>query len=634
MPLKSLSSRLKSLTLLWVAVAAGSIILTLLFSWRLEGGGAAINDAGSLRMQTYRLALQIQQQAPTAEIEQKIQHFDETLLTLQQGDPTRPLFLPDTAPIREHMALLQSQWNGTIKPMFQAAVTSPQAPDNARLYDFVGNIDDLVRAVEAVNTRYTKLLRLFQSALMAMVLISAVIMIMLLYIWVIKPLEILQRGMSAIHDGQLGVQVPLDSSSEFAQVDEGFNRMSLRLQRLYTHLEQEVANKTRDLADKNYSLETLYFFARFLNRAQSEPEAAEMFLQKIMAIVPAQAGSIRLIDLQRRRMDLMAHVGLPESLQNADACRRLDDCLCGQSVRNDNWQPILFAENAAEHHVEHDALPVTTCEKFGFRLLHLVKIRYGGQDLGVMALYFDEDYTIKASISKLLKTLCNQFGVVITNIRLADESRHLAVLQERNLLAQGLHDSIAQSLTFLNLQVQMLESALQAQETEQAAENLQFIKEGVQECYDDVRELLLNFRTKISSKEFGEAVQTLVERFEQQTRMKVNIIRRGDGPPLNTEQQLQFIFILQESLSNIRKHAQASNVSIELDNRQDFVMRITDNGQGFDLAHFKQLPGKHVGVRIMQERAHRIRAHLQLNSQPGQYASVCLTLPHQERALA
>ena len=76
------------------------------------------------------------------------------------------------------------------------------------------------------------------------------------------------------------------------------------------------------------------------------------------------------------------------------------------------------------------------------------------------------------------------------------ERRLLAVLQERNLIAQGLHDSIAQALTFLNLQVQMLESAFASDQREQAEENIGFIKDGVQECYEDVRELLMNFRTK------------------------------------------------------------------------------------------------------------------------------------------
>ena len=86
---KSLSSRLKLLTLLWVTAAVGSIVLTLLLSWRLEGGAAAINDAGSLRMQTYRLGLILRETGNQAEVDDRIRRFDETLHTLQTGDPAK-----------------------------------------------------------------------------------------------------------------------------------------------------------------------------------------------------------------------------------------------------------------------------------------------------------------------------------------------------------------------------------------------------------------------------------------------------------------------------------------------------------------------------------------------------------------
>ena len=169
---------------------------------------------------------------------------------------------------------------------------------------------------------------------------------------------------------------------------------------------------------------------------------------------------------------------------------------------------------------------------------------------------------------------------------------------------------------------------------DQVTENLQFIKEGVQECYEDVRELLLNFRTKISRKEFAEAVQTLVDRFEQQTQVPVTLNWQGDGPDLNSEQQLQFIFILQESLSNIRKHAHAQNVVITFDNRQDFIMTITDDGLGFDPTKLAEQSGSHVGLNIMRERALRIHARLELDSSAGGgHTRICLTLPQQERIL-
>ena len=353
-----------------------------------------------------------------------------------------------------------------------------------------------------------------------------------------------------------------------------------------------------------------------------------MFLQKVMALVPAKAGSIRLLDFKRRRMDLISHIGLPETLQTADACRQLDDCLCGQSVCQGNWQPIHF------HDYPLVDESVTNCKKAGFHHLQVFKICYSGQELGMMTLYFEQDCAPNTVSNDLLDALCNQLGLVLTNIRLADESRQLAVLQERNLMAQGLHDSIAQTLTFLNLQAQMLESALSEGKQDQVTENLQFIKEGVQECYEDVRELLLNFRTKISRKEFAEAVQTLADRFEQQTQVPVTLNWQGDGPDLNSEQQLQFIFILQESLSNIRKHAHAQNVVITFDNRQDFIMTITDDGLGFDPTKLAEQSGSHVGLNIMRERALRIHARLELDSSAGGgHTRICLTLPQQERIL-
>ena len=334
---KSLSSRLKLLTLLWVTAAVGSIVLTLLLSWRLEGGAAAINDAGSLRMQTYRLGLLLRETDNQAEVDDRIRHFDETLYTLQAGDPARPLFLPDTPEVRQHMAQLQQRWQQQIKPMMLAATRQPSAFQDAPLHDFVRSIDDLVRSVEAVNTRHTYWLRLFQSALLAMVLLGAGVMVVVLYLWIIRPLDNLQSGVRAIHDGDLGVQISVDQLEEFAQLDSGFNQMSSRLQRLYSHLEQEVAEKTRDLADKNYTLETLYSFSRLLNQTQTAADAATVFLQKVMQLIPAPAGSIRLLDFKRRRMDLVAHQGLSENLQNADACQRLEDCFCGRTVNQQDW---------------------------------------------------------------------------------------------------------------------------------------------------------------------------------------------------------------------------------------------------------------------------------------------------------
>ena len=622
----SLTFRLKFFTALWIAVSVASIVFTLYLSLWLEGNAAAINDLGSLRFQSYRLALLVEENAPQSEIDAHIGRFDQVLATVRRGDPRRPLSLPDDPKVMAKMADLERQWQQTVKPFFQAA-SENEKNSTAKLNGFLKTINEVVGEVERTSATYITWLRFFQSGLLALVLVSSAAMIWLTRLWIIDPLQELLRGVQAIGDGRFGLQMQTAGPSEFAEVSGGFNQMSSRLSQLYSGLEQEVAEKTRDLERKNFILGVLYSFSAVLNRPQTAAEAAGVFLERVLQVAEADAGSVRLIDPRRQRMDLAAHIGLPEELKHSEACSKIGDCLCGIAVQNNEAHTVRFYDSRPAADNEHSY----ECRRLGFADLRVLPIRYKEQDIGIVTLYFRQPQDISDTITELLELLCSQFGVVVSNTRLGEESRQLAVLQERNLIAQGLHDSIAQTLAFLNLQVQMLESALQTGSSDLAGENLQFIKSGVQECYEDVRELLLNFRTKIARRDFAEAADELVERFHRQTGIAAHIDWIGDqGPPLSSDQQLQCIFILQESLSNIRKHAQADQVNIEIDNGRDFVMTITDNGRGFDAEHLERLPGNHVGLNIMHERAGRIRAELKLTSQPGQ-TRIRLFLPEQER---
>ena len=622
----SLTLRLKFFTALWIAVSVASIVFTLYLSLWLEGNAAAINDLGSLRFQSYRLALLVEENAPQSEIDAHISRFDQVLTTVRRGDPRRPLSLPDDPKVMAKMADLERQWQQTVKPFFQAA-SENEKNSTAKLDGFLNTINEVVGEVERTSATYITWLRFFQSGLLALVLVSSAVMIWLTRLWIIDPLQELLRGVQAIGDGRFGLQMQTAGPSEFAEVSGGFNQMSSRLSQLYSGLEQEVAEKTRDLERKNFILGVLYSFSAVLNRPQTATEAAGVFLERVLQVAEADAGSVRLIDPRRQRMDLAAHIGLPEELKHSEACSKIGDCLCGIAVQNNEAHTVRFYDSRPAADNEHSY----ECRRLGFSDLRVLPIRYKEQDIGIVTLYFRQPQEISDTVTELLELLCSQFGVVVSNTRLGEESRQLAVLQERNLIAQGLHDSIAQTLAFLNLQVQMLESALQSGSSDLAGENLQFIKSGVQECYEDVRELLLNFRTKIARRDFAEAADELVERFHRQTGIATNIDWIGDqGPPLSSDQQLQCIFILQESLSNIRKHAQADQVNIEIDNGRDFVMTITYNGRGFDAEHLERLPGNHVGLNIMHERAGRIRAELKLTSQPGQ-TRIRLFLPEQER---
>lgn len=198
-------------------------------------------------------------------------------------------------------------------------------------------------------------------------------------------------------------------------------------------------------------------------------------------------------------------------------------------------------------------------------------------------------------------------------------------------MAQGLHDSIAQTLSFLNMQVQFLESALSANDKPMIDETVQQIKAGVQESYENVRELLLNFREKIHKEDFQTAVQTVTRRFEAQSGVDAKVVHIGKGPKLTEKQKLQITFIIQEALSNIRKHAKATKVEVRVENGDDFSASVTDNGVGIDQKLAEERRAQHVGLSIMDERAKKIGATLSITSKPGKGTCVKVSLPAEAR---
>lgn len=586
----SLSSRLKLLTILWVGSALLSVILTLVLSWRLQNAATVIEDAGNLRTQVYRLAYMVGERAPKAQINNQIREFEQNLNRISQSNAIHPLMPSETPPAYDliQTALIED-WKANIQPVLRRY----ERPDQIKLYRFAANIELFLQAMEHANEKNTLWLRRFQMIMMGMIFAAAGLMIIWHYAWIIRPLETLRDGVKTISQGRFGVQIDTDQISEFAQVNKGFNQMSSRLKTLYTDLEGQVARQTQDLARQNRDLTLLYQTTRDLHQTFTPQQAAEEFLKRTLPAVSAEAGSIRLWDNERKRTDIVASIGLPD----------------------DSDEPDTAPDKTA---LKHAVFPIS----------------YQEEELGVLNLYFSDDLKPDNNDNELLRTLSGQLGVSIVNSRLEQERRLLAVLQERNLIAQGLHDSIAQALTFLNLQVQMLESAFYSNQKEQAEENIRFIKDGVQECYEDVRELLLNFRTKISNKDFPEAISALLTRFERQTKINVSTEWRDEGAALNNDEQLQIIFILQESLSNIRKHALARNVTVSIDNRQDFTLIIRDDGVGFDPAHLDTLSGEHVGMGIMRERAQRIHAELEVSSKPDEGTTVTLTLPKHKRTFS
>ncbi|BDB28437.1 type IV pili methyl-accepting chemotaxis transducer N-terminal domain-containing protein [Cupriavidus sp. P-10] len=635
-----LSTRIISLSLAVLLVVLGMISGTLWLSWKLEGAGAAINDAGSLRMRANRVAIELtlaHAQRGNA-LAMQVQALDGTLAQLRQGNPSRPLFLPDEPAIHAQLERVTRDWHAHLRPIAMAGADST-APARyiAALPGFVAQADTLVGMIERDSARKTDLLRLSQTALALMACVGTVAVIYLLYLWIILPVLRLQDGLRRMAAREFSLRLPVETRDEFGTLCEGFNRMAGELQGLYSDLEARVAQKTAELERQNRDLETLYDMAALLNQASDADTMVRGFLARVMRQFDAEGGSVRVLDPRNGRMHLLASAGLPVALAEAASCAAADACHCGEATRE---AVVTIADLRGTRRAggvgqpDAGAQDSTPCARNGFQALAAFRIESQRGATGVFALHFRAQRTLPASDRQLLETLGQHLGTALEHLRLSATARQLAVVEERNLVAQGLHDSIAQGLNYLNLQVQLLDDAVARDDLAETREIVPMLRHGVEESYQDVRELLNNFRSRLGGGELRPAVEDTVARFRRQCRTEatLTIDEQADGigaggRPLSPEQQLQVLFILQEALSNVRKHALAAHVTVALSHGRDFRLVVEDDGEGFDPAEPATRAEAHIGLNIMRERAARLGAQLHVRAAPGRGVRIELVLP-------
>ncbi len=367
-----------------------------------------------------------------------------------------------------------------------------------------------------------------------------------------------------------------------------------------------------------------------LNAPSTQEELCRGFLRRLLALTGAAAGAVRLVSREGDTLHLFVEEGLAAAFVDKEHCLARGECACGEAA----------ARSAAVVHVvsaPRKPLSVTLphCREAGFGTVAAFPIAAQQQVLGIYNLFYREQREVLGEERHMLESLGQNLGVAIESLRLVSRERELAIAEERNLLAQELHDSIAQALAFLNLQTQMLRKALAQSDPAESARILDEIQAGVQESYADVRELLVHFRTRTTEGDVELGVRTLLNRFQQQAGVATDLRVTGAAVPLAPDDQLQVMHILQEALSNVRKHAGATRVEVGLVRGPGYVFTVRDDGRGFDpAARADDAASDHVGLRIMRERAARIGARVDVRSQPGGGTEVVLTLPIAQKEAA
>lgn len=629
-----IASKLVGIALAFLVAALAAIGMTLLQSWKLQGAAAAINDMGSERMRTYRMVLLVSERVRfphdatvAADLRDAVQQFESTLAAVKHGDPARPVALPADPAIEAAMTDVERRWLRDIRPAVGAILADPvtagaQAEALRRGVDpFVAAIDKVVTAIERDNASITSWLRSFQMILLAAAVLGTVALVYLLFLLVVRPVSALQEGIVRLAAEDFSARVRIDSDDEFGALGRAFNAMAENLQNAYATLEARVDEKTRSLEIRNRELATLFDATTALNEAADAETLCNVFLKLTLPASGAAAGAVRLRESESPDLHVHAAAGLPDGVLQGETCEHARGCACGLAAERD--QAVL--EN-------HAGVGPRQCTASGFHGVAVFPIRHERQVLGVFTLFFREPRLFSAREQRLFTALGQQLGAALQALRLRSMEREVAVSEERNLLARELHDSIAQSLAFLNLQAQMLEESMRGGRFDEARAEVGRIRDGVQESYDDVRELLLHFRLRMTDSDLAGALRQAVSRFESHTAIRTAFRESGSGIELDPDVQMQVLHVVQEALSNARKHAGASRVEVHLERGPVYRFTVRDDGRGFDPDR-SDASGRHVGLAIMRERAHRIHATLEVRSVPGAGTEVALSVPVAPREL-
>lgn len=602
-----------------LSLALASIGITLWVAWKLEGGAGAVNEAGRLRMLTFKTALAVQTGA-SAEAQELADVLDGTLGLLAQGDVSRPLSVPWNDRTRERFEQIKTQWQQLKADWFAAPAPVPDAKgaDRRRQAEqFVRSIDGLVHDIETELTRWSAMLNLAQLSMLVLALGSAAAIMYVGYLLVLDPLSRLHSGIQRIEQGDFNFRLETESSDEFGQVALGFNRMSEALNTLYNELESKVREKTLGLELKQQRLAALYEVSAFLAGANDLQTMAQGFARKLRPIAMADAVAIRWSDAANARYVLLGTDCLPNQMVATEQCIASAQCYCGQSGGGTGARVIpIHSQGTTE----------LSCVRAGFQTLVSVPITIQGHVLGEADLFYRGEPVLAAEDRQLLESLVSHLASAMESLRVDALEKEAAIADERGLLARELHDSIAQSLVFLKMQAQMLRDSIRRRQPAETDRILDELDAGVRECTSDVRELLIHFRTRTNQEDIEPALRATVQKFEHQSGLRAHLTLRGNGLPLPPDVQVQVLHVIQEALSNVRKHSGAGEVWIDVDQTPSWCFEIRDQGRGFSFDDGK-LGETHVGLRIMQERAASIGAELIVDSAPGGGTSITLALP-------
>mgnify|MGYP006275790095 CR=1 FL=1 len=587
-----------------VILALINIGVSLAISASARGDAAAINHSGLVRMELQRLVTLGEAEAGPERIQDQMQQ-----ITARLESPLLNSAMPGLAhPVTAQYQRVRLTWLALIRPVYSEVLRGSAAglPLKGTAV-FIQEVDALVAALEARAESRIALLGMVQ--VLSLILTLAVVVVLFLDVRrrVVEPLNRLLTMARAAARQDFSQRTGFRGQDELAVLGRTFDQMSESLSRRYADLESQAAARTEELERSHRALQLLHSASRSLYGATDLCEGSVPLLQQLEGLL--DIGPVSLY-LHEQENDASFEAVTTFAHARPEHCRSFncDACLTGCHTFED--QP--------EEHRKRLLLPVRT-----------------GDDLvGTLEVWYERDRTLQHHERQLLETLADQLGTAVYLSRRMTEQQRLTLMEERTVIARELHDSLAQSLSYLKMQVARLQKLQQESGREVDAREEEVIHElrnGLNNGYRQLRELLTTFRLQFDSPGLEEALNRTVSEFSERLGYPVSL--EYDMPPrmFSPNEEIHVLQIVREALANVLKHADATEASVCVYQRNGSLrVVVRDNGVGLPDGG---APPSHYGIVIMRDRSQTLGGELSMRNRDEGGAEVRLMIPQNNSGL-
>ncbi|MDO9226338.1 MAG: histidine kinase [Pseudomonadota bacterium] len=367
-------------------------------------------------------------------------------------------------------------------------------------------------------------------------------------------------------------------------------------------------------------IEVLAEIASSMSSDANTDQMLMRFLEIMVRISQARAGAVRVLTADGEHLRMIGSIGLTQSLLDRERFVPLDCGICGQATltQSTQYDSVLQVCQKQVRHI-YTSLKCNT--------VYAVPLRHKGKVLGVYNLFMEEPQPLSEDIRYLFNSISEQLGMALENARLTRENMRISLTNERTMLANQIHDSLAQTLAYAKMRLTVLNEALSDNDQDRANRYLGDVEEAVDMAYSELRNLITQFRDRIDPRGLVPALQEMVESFRKKANADVDFLNVAQDVVLTPDEEIQVFHIIQEALYNICKHARARHVVVTLDlHESEYVVNVADDGVGLRTGGASNM-GKSFGLTIMRERAAKLNGTLSIESRAAGGTIVRLVFP-------